>query len=245
MRVHARSVLAVLFLSSFCMTLAVFAPASVFLSRITAPANDIDFSYPRGTLWHGESQSVRVNGVPIGGVTFAVSAFSSGGLVPALSWRSQGRMQHSRGVVGMRLGGDLFVRDVSVSLALSSLALPVNMDGNISMDIEQGAFSNGDCTLISGDANISGRLMSLNQESVVLRGPVSCENGVVQVRMAGTLGPIPANLTLAYESDLVMTYDAVLRDGDQTTAAFLSALGFRRNGSTYELSGQAALTPEF
>jgi len=143
--------------------------------------------------------------------------------------------------------GGAGLRDARLTTTLRGLGLDLpalDPAESASFEIDELRFGSEGCTAASGHvrtAALIGFARRHDVEAPLLDGPISCENGVLGVALAGTSAAMSLDMrvTISPTGLYRWTIEARLME-DRLTAVF-SAAGFTQDGETWRLRGEGQI----
>ncbi|MEO0879664.1 MAG: type II secretion system protein N [Pseudomonadota bacterium] len=233
----------------FGASLIACAPAS--LIKVMMSGDRADFSYDRitGTLWRGEIANAVIAGAHAGAVTFSVDPLSFLTGAAKVSIVASGVDVIGDGKLKVSPTGALTVSDARLNVSLSALSrnyrflgAPIKGDAFVTIETLKVSRREG-CDQARGDVRtdiLHGPADAYRFEAFDLMGPISCDDGSVQLALNGAGGEGSVDAVFALSPNMTYTIEATARLQRPEASRALLLFGFEEapGGLTYASVGE-------
>ncbi len=224
-------------------------PASWALQRLIGPQTDIVFKGVDGRIWSGKARQVDVfwqgERYSLGEVEWLWRPQTLLRLQACIDFVSRLNTQVLEGTACRHAGGDwsLYKSEIHVPASLAQLFLPIQVQGELPIYVEQITLSQGRVTEL--DARSQRRQAAYHNSQTWLSlghlaGTFSSNHkGTITADIVDIEGPMAVNLLLQspYQQSTYLAGKVQLKsDAPQALGQLLQALGFPRQGDDFDIA---------
>ena len=219
---------------AFISAVLVAAPASLFMSVLTAGGNRVQFQEVNGTIWNGEINGLTTGDVYLGDIAFRLRPLSllTGAVAADVTARD------GAAVGTGRVSANLFSRRVAISNAsfafdLSSVRryslFGIPYQGRIEARDAGLDWSRTGCSRASGEIwtdVLNASAKTLVGESLLLAGPAACADGRITIALKGGNRAGDADIMIAIDPSMTYRLIASVDLGSADLENNLRRIGF-------------------
>ena len=199
-------------LAAFFASLLFLAPASILAPILKATGADIQYQEISGTIWRGSFNGVSTGEVYLGDVSFQLRpmALLTGAVSADVTAQDGAALGAGRIKLGL-LPRQMMISNVNVAFDLSTVRrytlFGIPYQGRVEARDATVVWSPDGCTQAQGNIwtdVLDATSKTLVNESLLLAGPASCENGLMQITLKGANRQGETEIKIAI--DPAMTY---------------------------------------